>query len=88
MPTTAFDQAIQHLITAIARYHRCGPVYQRKCEAYWVFAAGSYTRQKYEMAVKCALEKLPQVRSFEDDWVVATGLVVKAVWILGGVDER
>lgn len=88
MPSPPFDQALQALIKAIAHYYRCGAEYRSRSEVFWLFVAGSYTRQQYEDAVRGALNLLPDMKSVEHDLRSARGLVVQAVKLLGGVDER
>ncbi|KXS97462.1 hypothetical protein AC578_7366 [Pseudocercospora eumusae] len=86
------DTALQKITTAVSRLHRCGETFKAKSEAFWIFCAGSWTRNKYEEEVDKANNVTTVggngVVSVEEDLRLALGEVLDAVRILrrGGRD--
>ncbi|CAK3807360.1 Hypothetical predicted protein [Lecanosticta acicola] len=51
-PCAALDEALQKITTAVAHFHRAGPFYQHRSEAFWIFAAGCWGRGKWEAEIR------------------------------------
>lgn len=83
-PTTpsALHDALQKVITAVARYHRAGSTFKKKSEAFWIFAAGSSTWGKYDEEVQDAMHKLPKAKSVDEDLGAGKRLVLEAIEVL------
>lgn len=87
-PSSALHWSLQRVITAVARYHRAGPTFKSKSEAFWVFAAASCTRAQYDEDIKRTLEDLPTAKSVEEDLSAAKSLVLEAISELKKTDIR
>lgn len=81
-PSTALNNTLQKIITAVARYHRAGPTFKKKSEAFWIFAAGSWTRKQYDEEVRQAMEKLPKAKYVDEDLLAARRLVLEGIEVL------
>ena len=85
---SALDQALGKLALAIASLHHAGSFHKQRSEAFWIFAAGSWTRSKYDTAVAEAGRTLSTSRSADEDVVSAEQRIAEAIAILRKDDGR
>ena len=85
---TVLDQALAKLASAVASLHRAGSFHKHRSEAFWIFAAGSWSRSKYEEAVAEATKILPGSRSADSDVAFAERRIAEAIAILRKDDGR
>ncbi|KAK5122074.1 hypothetical protein LTR85_004320 [Meristemomyces frigidus] len=78
----ALDFAMDKVALAVAALHRAGPSPARLSEAFWVFAAGSWSRDRYDTQVHAADGQLPKRRSVNHDVAFAEDKVVEAIALL------
>ena len=84
-PTTgrsALDIALSKLVLPVAALRRAGPFYVQQSEAFWVFAAGSWSRSIYDQKVREAVTRSPERRSVSDDATLAEVLVNEIIVFL------
>lgn len=80
--TNALQTALHKVLAAVARYHRAGPSFKKKSEAFWIFAAGSWNRHKFDEEVKDATKKLPKAKSVDEDLRAGKRMVFEAIEVL------
>lgn len=78
----AIDIALDKLALAVAALYRAGPSPARLSEAFWIFAAGSWSRRHFDTQVRAASTHLPKRTSVDHDVAFAEDMVVEALALL------
>lgn len=83
------DEAMNKLVHAVAAFHRAGPHYSRKSEAFRIFAAGTWDQRLYDQRILEAGQRLPKRRNVHQDILFAEAEVEEAVRLLkrSGLEE-